>query len=146
MMRYNNIDIKEFSELEQNPTFQKLKEKLVASLEEMTPTEFVVCFSSLIWLGTPCTSSTVVNFKAKVDDIPAQDFGIFELHMLSVCLKALNRPDVLVLKYVYPGLKSFIESGKSVPNDKKVLLIMMLIMTVVSCRVVCFELRLYIEF
>ena len=121
MMRLNNIDIKEFSELEQNPTFQKLKEKLVASLEEMTPTEFVVCFSSLIRLGTPYTSSTIVNFMAKVDDIPAQEFGIFELHMLSVCLKALNRPDVLVLKYVYPGLKSFIESGKSVPNDRKVL-------------------------
>ena len=121
MMRLNNIDIKEFSELEQNPTFQKLKEKLVASLEEMTPTEFVVCFSSLIWLGIPYTSSTVVNFMAKVDDIPAQEYDIFSLHLLLVCLKALNRPDVLVLKYVYPGLKSFIESGKSVPNDKKVL-------------------------
>ena len=115
----NDSRVSEFESLGKSSCFQRLQDHLVQLLPEMTASQFTSCFSGFVWLGADPTNSTIVSFISHVDDFPIKDFTINTLHILSVCLMRVGRPDLLIVKYIYPRLKALIEDGRVIDPERK---------------------------
>ena len=119
MMLLNNSILSEFGSLGKSSSFRRLQDNLVQLLPEMTASQYTSCFSSFVWLGVDHTSSTYVSFISHLDDIPSEDFTISTLHILSDCLHRLPRPDLSMIKYIYPRLKALMEDDCVIAADRE---------------------------